>query len=99
MNPGYKMTKNLLHDVDPEIQKAIDAIYAPEKPYINTKRIADHILENKSQYPLLSVRIHKVLAQIITTALKAKGLKLYTSEKHARRYGRVFIRVIPSNKE
>jgi phage terminase large subunit-like protein len=99
MNPGYKMTTNLLDNAAPEIQKAIDAIYQPDKTYINTKRICDHILEHKAEYPLLSVKIHKVLAQIVTTSLKHQGLKMYTSEKHTRRYGRVFIRVIPSDKE
>lgn len=99
MNNGYQMTKNLIQNATPEIQKAIDAIYAPDKTYINTKRICDHILENKVQYPLLSVRIHKVLAQIITTTLKQQGLKMYTSEKHTRKHGRVFIRVIPSTTE
>lgn len=90
----YKVVKNLVVDIAPEISKAINEIYAPEKTYINTKRICEHILENKHNYPIMSAKLHKTAMQLITLCLKKQGLEIYAGKNQGRRQGKVFVRKI-----
>ena len=95
MNMKYQ--KNYMNLMTPEVIKALQEEYSPDRTFIYTKRLLERIVANPKTFPLLSKYPQRHITHVISTCLQQNGMTRYANRSH-RGGGIVFVRVIPSDK-